>query len=140
MALPNGYSIREGFDAVDFELVHSWLTNSYWSPGVSVQTVRRAAHNSSLVLSAYLGPEQVGYLRVVSDRETFAWLCDVWVAENRRGKGLAKALVNHATEHPDHTSLRRWVLATRDAHDIYQACGFAPLPERSKWMVKVPNG
>jgi len=139
VSLPGGYDIREGFDAVDFDLVHSWLTTSYWSPEVSLEKVRRAAHNSSLLVSAYRDSEQVGYLRVVSDQETFAWLCDVWVSEAHRGHGIAKAMVNHAVEHPQYIGLRRWVLATRDAHEIYQACGFEPLPERSRWMVKLPN-
>jgi GNAT superfamily N-acetyltransferase len=140
MCLPAGYSIQEGTNQIDFVLVHSWLTVSYWSPGVSLEQVQKAAANSSLVVNVLKGRSQVGYLRVVSDRTTFAWLCDVWVDEAHRGKGIAKAMVRYATAHPDHQGLRRWILATRDAHAIYNACGFTRLPEPERWMVKALNG
>ena len=139
MYIPEGYVIREGLDPVDFDMVHSWLTTSYWSPGVSIEKVRRAAANSSLVLGVYKGSEQAGYMRVVSDRTTFAWVADVWVGENHRSQGLAKAMVRHAMAHPEHQSFRLWVLSTRDAHGVYGECGFQPLPEPSRFMVKLPN-
>lgn len=82
---------------------------------------------------------QVGYLRVVSDKATFAWICDVFVHPEHRGKGIAKALVRRALEDPGHQGLRRWVLATKDAHAIYAACGFEPLPEPERWLVARPR-
>ena len=138
MASATEYVISKDKSKLDLPKVHSWLTGSYWSPGVSLEKVERAALHSSLVIGAYIGVEQVGYLRVVSDKTHFAWVADVWVDEPHRGKGLAKKMVQAALEDPDHQGLRRWVLATRDAHDVYSACGFIPLPEPERWMVRLP--
>lgn len=121
---------------MDFERVHAWLTTAYWSPGVTREQVERAAKYSSLVLGAFNGDLQVGYLRVVSDRTTFAWVCDVFVDESYRGKGVAQALVKHALSNPDHQNMRRWLLATRDAHKTYSAVGFEPLQHPDRWMLK----
>jgi GNAT superfamily N-acetyltransferase len=138
MASTPEYVISKDKSKLDLSKVHSWLTTSYWSPGVSFEKVERAALNSSLVIGAYMGVEQVGYLRVVSDMTTFAWVADVWVDEPHRGKGIAKMMVQTALEDPNHQGLRRWVLATKDAHDLYATFGFEPLPETSRWMVRLP--
>ena len=130
--------IREGFDAVDFDQVHAWLRETYWSPGVSREKVERAARNSSLVISAYLDGAQVGYMRVVSDKATFAWLCDVYVSDSARGKGVARSMVAHALNHPEHQGLRRWLLATADAHGVYAGVGFKPLDNPERWMFLRP--
>lgn len=100
------YEILEGFDTMDFPRVHAWLTTSYWSPGTSLERVTKSARHSSLLVGAFLGGEQVGYTRIVSDETTFAWICDVFVDERHRGQGLAKAMVRYAQEHRDHQSLR----------------------------------
>lgn len=121
------------------ERVHCWLSNTYWSPGVSREKVERAAQFSSLVLGIYLGEEQVAYCRVVSDRATFAYIGDVYVDEAHRGKGLGKAMIRFALEHPEHQGLRRWVLATLDAHDVYAAVGFEPLVMPERWMSYLPK-
>ena len=133
----DGLEIDESLERVDFETVHSWLTGSYWSPGISQEKVERAARGSSLVVATYDGDDIVGYLRVVSDRTTFAWVADVFVDENYRGRGIAKGMVKFALDHPDFQNLRRWILATRDAHEVYAACGFHPLPEPGRWMVRL---
>jgi len=125
----------DGVERVDFGTVHEWLTNSYWSPGITREKVEKAAHHSSLVVGAYDGDKQIGYLRVVSDLTRFAWICDVYVALEYRGQGIAKAMVRHAVDHPEHSDLRRWLLATRDAHPIYAECGFVQLPEPKRWMI-----
>ena len=132
--------LRFGLEHVDFPLVHRWLTDSYWSPGITLEKVKKAAAGSSLLVSAYVDGSQVGYLRVVSDGTTFAWVADVWVDEPHRGQGIAQSMVNAALEHPGHQGLRRWVLATRDAHRTYEACGFGPLPYPERWMVHFPEG
>lgn len=131
----NGYEVDDSRARIDFAQVHGWLTTAYWSEGVSRDRVEKAAGGSSLVIGAYRGDQQVGYLRVVSDQTTFAWVCDVFVDPAHRGQGIAKAMVRFALEHPDHQGLRRWVLATRDAHPIYSAVGFTPLPSPERWMV-----
>jgi len=131
----NPIRIVDGLEFVDFETVHRWLAGSYWSPGVSREKVERGARYSSLVISALDGDRQVGYTRIVSDRASFAWVCDVFVDEEYRGLGIAKRMVRYALEHHEHQDLRRWVLATRDAHGIYRECGFIPLPLPERWMV-----
>jgi GNAT superfamily N-acetyltransferase len=131
--------LREGVDAIDFDRVHAWLASTYWSPGVDRDLVERAARGASLVVSAYDGETQVGYLRVVSDRATFAWVCDVFVAPEARGMGLAKRMVRHALSHPDHQGLRRWMLATADAHGVYRECGFDALEQPERFMVHLPG-
>jgi GNAT superfamily N-acetyltransferase len=128
-----------GLDRVDFERVHGWLSSSYWSPGVAREKVQRAAQNSSLVVGAYMDGAQVGYLRVVSDKATFAWICDVYVDEAHRGNGIARAMVNYALKHPEHQRLRRWLLATADAHGVYAECGFKPLDNPERWMFLRPK-
>lgn len=133
------YEIDDSLERVDFERVHGWLATAYWSPDVPRARVERAARHSSLVVGAYVGDTQTGYMRVVSDRATFAWICDVWVDESHRGKGIARAMVGFALQHPEHQSLRRWVLATRDAHGVYAECGFEPLVAADRWMVHFPG-
>ncbi len=124
---------------IDFARVHAWLASAYWSPGISREKVERAAQNSSLVVGAYRDSLQVGYLRVVSDKTSFAWICDVYVDEAHRGLGIARAMVRFALAHPDHQGLRRWLLATRDAHGVYGSAGFEPLPEPQRWMIYSPK-
>lgn len=129
------YEIDDDPGRVDFEAAQEMLTESYWSPGVTMERVKRAAAGSSLVVGAYAGERLVGYTRIVSDRATFAWVCDVIVHENHRGKGIGRAMVNFALEHPDHQGMRRWLLATRDAHGVYSALGFHPLEAPERWMI-----
>lgn len=131
--------IEKSIEVVDFRLVTSWLAQSYWSPGILQDRVERAARNSSLVLSAWVGDQMVGYARVVSDQTTFAWLADVWVDEGHRGLGIARLIVGTALADPDHQGLRRWVLATKDAHGVYEKVGFRPLPNPERWMVFMPG-
>lgn len=130
--------IRLGPENTDFHAVHPWLASSYWSPGTTREMVERAARHSSLVVNAWDEDQQVGYLRVVSDRATFAWVADVFVAEAARGRGIAQAMVSVALNHPEHQGLRRWLLATRDAHGLYERFGFGPLPFPERWMVRLP--
>jgi GNAT superfamily N-acetyltransferase len=130
------YEIDDDRARLDFERVHGWLTTAYWSPGVSRERVEKAAQESSLVVGAYRDGVQVGYLRVVSDRTTFAWVCDVFVDEAHRGRGLARAMLRFALEHPEYQDLKRWLLATADAHGVYQAEGFEPLPVPERWMMR----
>ena len=120
---------------IQFQAVHSWLTETYWSPGISLGKVIKAAENSSMVVGCYLSETQVGYVRIVSDKTTFAWVCDVFVHLDHRGKGIARAMLAFAMSEPDHQDLRRWLLATKDAHGVYQQLGFEAIKVPSRWMI-----
>jgi len=136
--IPQGYSFATGFDRMDFEAVHACLTRSFWSPGVSRALVERAASNSMCFGLFHERDGQVGYARVVSDKVTFAYLADVFVLESHRGKGLSKWLVQAILAEPDLQGLRRFLLATRDAHGLYAQFGFTPIavPERLMEIIK----
>lgn len=125
------YLISSDPARMDIDSVHRFLSDeAYWSPGVPEDVVRRAVAGS-IVFGLYHGSEQVGLARVVSDRATFAWLCDVYVLKEHRGHGLGKWLMECVRAHPDLQGLRRWLLATRDAHGLYKQFGFEPVdPER----------
>ena len=126
-------------ERIDWERVHGWLTSAYWSRGISRDAVERAARHSTLIIGAYRDSIQVGYLRVVSDCTRIAYLCDVWVDESARGRGLGRAIVRHAMNHPELAGVR-WLLATADAHGVYTSLGFGPLTEPERWMATPPWG
>ena len=134
-----GYEIDDSRERFDVERVYGWLAQTYWSLDLTPGQLRRAVNGSSLVVGAYGDTGQAGCLRVVSDRATFAWIADVFVAEAHRGQGLARAMVRFALRHPEHQGLRRWMLATRDAHGVYGTLGFAPLPEPDQMMIYRPG-
>jgi GNAT superfamily N-acetyltransferase len=117
---------------VQLDVVYPWLHGCYWSPGIRRDVVERAFANS-IVCGAYRGGTQVGVARVVSDQATFAWLCDVFVDESARGHGIASAMVRALIDDPRLQTLRRWCLATRDAHAVYRPLGFEPVDARI-WM------
>jgi GNAT superfamily N-acetyltransferase len=135
------YDVREGAEYVDFLRVHRWLSSSYWTPDIPMERIIRAARGSALILSAHHPAfGQVAYGRVVSDRARFAYIGDIWVDEVHRGRGLARALVEFAIEHPELQHVRTWTLATRDAHGVYEPLGFVPMSHPSAhvdtWMVR----
>jgi GNAT superfamily N-acetyltransferase len=101
--------------------------------------VEKAARQSSLVVGAYHAGRQVGFMRVVSDRVSFAWVADVYVDAAHRGKGIARAMVRFAVEHDEHREVRKWVLRTRDAHGVYSALGFGPCEEPETFMELRPT-
>lgn len=131
---PPDYSIVTGFERMDFEAVHACLTRSYWSPGVPRATVERAAANSMCFGIFHARQGQVGFARVVTDKTTFAYLADVFVLESHRGQGLSKWLVQTVQAHPDLQGLRRFLLATRDAHGLYARLGFTPIANPARLM------
>ena len=134
------YEISDDPTRVDFDRVHAWLITTYWAAGRSRDRIERSARNSALVVGAYLNDLQVGFLRVVSDRVTFAWIADVYVDEAHRKQGLAKAMVRFALAHPDFHELKQWVLGTRDAHAVYAECRFVPHPMKENFMQLRPAG
>jgi GNAT superfamily N-acetyltransferase len=119
---------------VDLPVVHQFLSaEAYWSPAVPMEIVRRAIEGS-IVFGVYKGTEQVGLARVVSDRATFAWVCDVFILDAYRGLGLGKWLMECIAAHPELQGLRRWMLATRDAHGLYRQTGFTELADPARFM------
>jgi GNAT superfamily N-acetyltransferase len=139
MILAHGdYEIDDDRTRMDWEWVHSRLADTYWHKDLTRETVDKTAKHSALVVGAYRDGDQVGFLRVVSDTVRFAYLADVYVEETHRGKGLARAMVRFALEHPDYITVTRWCLVTRDAQGVYAEVGFTPLPDPEKWMVYFP--
>lgn len=138
---PTGYVLSTDPSRLDVTAVHGWLSNdSYWARNISRTTVERAIANS-LNFGLY-APDgrQAGFCRVVTDRATFAWLCDVFVLPEHRGLGLSKWLVRQMLAHPDLQNLRRHLLATFDAHTLYQRFGYEPLDRPDRWLeIKHPN-
>lgn len=121
---------------LDLDAVCAFLTRAYWAQGRPDEATERAyAH--SLVFGLYHGERQVGVARVVSDTIIFAYLMDVFVHEDYRGRGLGRWLVETVLVHPDLKDVRRWMLATSDAHELYARYGFKPLDEPDNWMQRV---
>jgi GNAT superfamily N-acetyltransferase len=117
----------------DITAIHAYLTRSYWSPGIPIEIVERAVANS-LCFGLFHGTDQIGLARIVTDRATYAYLCDVYVLEEYRGQGLSVWLMECVCAHPDLQGLRRFSLATRDAHELYRKFGFRDLGDPSKHM------
>jgi len=115
----------------DIEAIHSFLTQSYWFPGVPRSVIERSIDNS-MCFGLLLGDEQIGFARVITDKAVFAYVADVYVLPEHRGKGLSLRLMEQIIQHPDLQGLRRMMLATKDAHSLYEKFGFKPLaaPER----------
>ena len=114
-------------------MIHGYLTKSYWSSGVPRAIVERAIEGS-LCFGVFLQGKQVGFARVVTDKATFAYLADVFILEPHRGKGLSKRLMQFIFAHPDLQELRRFMLATKDAHGLYEQFGFAELSNPAHFM------
>ena len=129
------YSISTDRDRLDVARVHRFLsTEAYWSPGVAREVVERSIENS-LAFGVYAPDgEQVGFARVVTDYATFAWLADVYIEGAHRGRGLGKRLVAEVLEYPDLQGLRRWMLGTADAHELYRRFGFDGLKDVRRFM------
>ncbi|HEY3878277.1 MAG TPA: GNAT family N-acetyltransferase [Trebonia sp.] len=132
----DGYEISTDPARLDAETIHRWLSeDAYWALGRSREKQDRSIANS-LNFGAYSSGSgvQVGYARIVTDYATFAWLCDVYVDPAARGKGLGTALAAAVRDHLAPYNLRRVLLATADAHEVYAKVGFAPLAQPEKWM------
>ena len=122
---------------IDVEAVHRFLSeSSYWARGRPFEVQATAIANSPLVVGAYDRDTQVGFARMVTDRATFAWLCDVYVLDEHRGGGLGTAMVRLIVEHPDMHGVPMQVLATADAHELYAKFGYARLAEPARWMAR----
>lgn len=126
---------------LQLDVIHDYLSNrSYWAKGRTLEVIEKSIENS-LCFGVYDGGDQVGFARVVTDFATFGWVCDVFILESHRGLGLSKWLVETIVQHPELSGLRRLLLATRDAHELYQRYGdFHLLEHPERWMERpTPN-
>jgi GNAT superfamily N-acetyltransferase len=138
-----GESRRDGFtvstdpERLDLDAIHAFLSTSYWAEGIPRGLLERAIR-SSLCFGLYAGEEggerQIGFARVITDRATYAYLCDVYVLLEWRGRGLGTWMMERVTAHPDLQGLRRFSLVTRDAHELYRPFGFAEVASPGQHM------
>lgn len=127
------FSISTQKERINLDYVHRFLRSSYWAENIPKETVRRCIEGS-LCFGVYFKSQQIGFARVVTDGASFAYLCDVFIDETYRGRGLSKWLMTVIVAHPDLQGLRRFLLATKDAHGLYKQFGFAPLTFVDRWM------
>lgn len=129
-----GFLIDTDKALLDFEVIYSYLINeSYWAKGMPAEILRTAIANS-LCFGVYKDGKQAGFARVITDKATFAYLCDVFILTDYRGAGLSKWLMQTIMAHPDLQGLRRWSLATADAHGLYAQFGFTQISNPDLWM------
>jgi GNAT superfamily N-acetyltransferase len=135
---PAGYEITTDASRFDLEVIHQFLSEeSYWARGIPRETVARSIRNSlGFAIIEQSSRAQVGFARVTTDRATFAYLADVFVLPAHRGRGLSKWLMSVIVAHPDLQGLRRWMLATLDAHALYTGFGFEPLNQPERFMLR----
>jgi GNAT superfamily N-acetyltransferase len=127
------YEVTTDSSRFDMDVIHGFLSQSYWSAGVPRATVERAIENS-LCFALFADDKQVGFARVVTDKATFAYLADVFVLASHRGGGLSKQLMAAILSHPSLQGLRRFLLATSDAHGLYAQFGFKELAAPRRFM------
>lgn len=127
------FTISTDPSRLDLDVICDFLTRAYWATGRPRERTERALKHS-LVFGLYDGSRQIGLARVVSDYAVFAYLCDVFIHEDYRGRGLGKWLMETVMSHPDLQGLRRWTLATSDAHGLYRQFGFDAPTKPESWM------
>lgn len=118
----------------EIDAIHAMLAKTYWSPGIPRDVVARACANSMCAIARDDAGKLIGFARLVTDKATFAWLCDVIVWPGRQGKGMGRALVRTFQAHPELQGLRRWLLGTKDAHGVYEPLGFSSLEAPERFM------
>jgi len=129
-----GFHISTDKYLLDFDTIYRYLDqDSYWSKGIPRERLQKAIQNS-ICFGIYLQNKQVGFARVATDQATFAYICDVFVLPDYRGLGLSKWLIQTVVAHPELQGLRRWSLATADAHGLYAQFGFTPITRPERWM------
>jgi len=129
------YSLRFGFQEMDFEKVTCMLKDAIWCAGIKKDEVIRGAENSALLAGAFNEEnEQIGYSRVISDKTRFAYLLDVIVDERFRKQGIGQSMVRSIISHADLKDVYQWLLITKDAHGVYKKVGFNPIARPDYWM------
>jgi GNAT superfamily N-acetyltransferase len=128
-----GFTVSTDRARLDLDVVHAFLAASYWAAGMPRAVLERAVENS-LTFGVYHGDRQVGFARAITDLATYAYLSDVFVIDEYRGRGLSKWLLECVVAHPDLQGLRRFALFTRDAQSLYERYGFGPAHGASTYM------
>lgn len=131
--------ISDDKSKLDIGVIHKFLTTSYWAKGRSIETVKKSVDNS-ICFGAYLDGRQIGFARVITDYVVFAYLMDVFILEEFRGEGYSKILLQNIFDDERFSGLKKWVLATKDAHKLYAHFGFEPLKRPERMMEKVIAG
>ena len=129
----DGFTVSTDPARLDVDAIHAFLTASYWAEGIPRETVERSLRGS-LCFGLYEQDVQIGLARVITDGATFAYLCDIYVLAERRGRGLGQWLMECVMAHPDLQGLRRFYLVTRDAHELYRPFGFAEVQDPGRHM------
>ena len=130
----DGYTISTDPARLDIEAIHAYLTTSYWSRGIPRATVERSLKGSLCFGMFDAAGHQVGLTRVITDGAIFAYMCDVYILDAHRGRGLGMWMMEVVLAHPDLQGLRRFLLATRDAHALYAKLGFSPIAHPQNFM------
>ncbi len=132
--IPDGYRMSLDPSDLQFDVIHAYLSRSYWSPGIPREIDEKAALHTLCV--GVFGPDggQVGFARMATDHATFGYLADVFVLEDHRGRGLSPAMIRVLMDLPDVVGMRRLMLATRDAHGLYAKLGWSPVVDPSPFM------
>lgn len=126
--LKDGYLLSTDKQKLDIGVIHQYLSrDSYWAANIPVEVVQRSINNA-VCFAIYYNNHQVGFARVVTDKATFAYLADVFILPEHRGKGLSKWMIQCIHDHPELQGLRRWLLGTRDAHGLYRQFGWKEIP------------
>jgi len=133
------FTVSTDPERLDVDAIHAFLTTSYWAEGIPRETVERSLRGS-LCFGLYEGDRQIGLARVITDGATFAYLCDVYVLAERRGRGLGQWLMECVMAHPDLQGLRRFYLVTRDAQELYHPFGFTEVQNPGRHMEIVRPG
>ncbi|RYZ99030.1 MAG: N-acetyltransferase [Sphingobacteriaceae bacterium] len=132
--ITKGFTISTDKNLLDIDVIYNYLdSESYWAKGIPLTKVKSAIENS-ICFGVYHNSKQIGFARVITDKATFAYLADVFIVEEYRRQGLSKWLVQTIMDNDDLQGLRRWALATMDAHGLYGQFGFEPLQKPDHWM------
>ena len=131
----NDYYIDTDKTKLDIDIIHSFLTQSYWAKNISIETVSRSIDNSICFGIYTSSGQQCGFARVITDSSTFAYLADIFILDNHRRKGLSKWLLETIIAHDELQGLRRIMLRTEDAHDLYKKFGFKTLNDADKFLI-----
>jgi len=123
-------------EAFDFDAIHEWLSQTYWSPGISKERIQQGFRNSTVVIGAFSDGKQVGVARCLSDTTRFAYIADVYVHPSFRGRGIARKMVSELLCHPKVADADKCYLFTKDAHEVYKKIGFGPFPTPNTIMTR----